>query len=322
MKRREFLLTAAAAPFAPFALPQLASAATERHGLVLVTADLAAHIVVVDGATGAVRRRIATREAPRAIERVGRAGAIVAHTTEGVVSLIDGDRGRVEKVLTGFQHPRYVAVHPRQEFAYVTDSEAGEVVVVDLRRKAVVRRIDVHGPARHVSISASGTRLWTALGSIASHVAVLDTSTPDRPRLLRRVAPPFLAHDVVINSNAGSVWVTSGDHRRIAIYRLNGAKLLGQLAADAAPQHVGFVAGRAFVASGDDGSVRVHDAATGRLQRTTKVPVGSYNVTTGGGRVATPSLERGTIVILDRTGRVQHERHVAASSHDACWINA
>ena len=50
------------------------------------------------------------------------------------------------------------------------------------------------------------------------------------------------------------------------------------------------------------------------------VPVGSFNVTTGGGRVATPSLERGSIVILDRAGRVLHERHVAASSHDACWI--
>ena len=116
--------------------------------------------------------------------------------------------------------------------------------------------------------------------------------------------------------------MTSGDRGRIAIYRLNGAKLLGQIAAAAAPQHVAFVAGRAFVASGDDGSVRVHDGASGRLQRTTGVPVGSYNVTTGGGRVATPSLERGTIAILDRAGRLQHERHVAASSHDACWINA
>ena len=73
MKRREFLLVAAATPFA---LPHLATAATARHGLVLVTADLASHIVVVDGATGRVRRRIATREAPRAIERVGRANAV------------------------------------------------------------------------------------------------------------------------------------------------------------------------------------------------------------------------------------------------------
>ena len=298
----------------------MAAGATARHGLVLVTADLAAHIVVVDGATGRVRRRIATREAPRAIERVSRAGAIVAHTTEGLVSLIDGDNRRVDKVLRGFQHPRYVAVHPRQEFAYVTDSAAGEVAVIDLRRQAVVRRVDVGGPARHVSISARGTRLWTALGSTAPHLAVLDTSTPERPRLLRRVRPPFLAHDVAIPSNYGSVWVTSGDRGRIAIYRLNGAKLIGQITAAASPQHVAFMAGRAFVASGDDGSVRVHDAASGRLQRTTTVPAGSFNVTAGGGRGGDPSLERGSIVILDRAGRVLHERHVAASSHDACWI--
>jgi DNA-binding beta-propeller fold protein YncE len=319
MKRRDFLLAAAAAPFA---LPQLATGASGRHALVLVTADLASHVVVVDGATGRVRRRIATREAPRAIERVGRSNAIVAHTTEGVVSLIDGDNRRVDRVLTGFQHPRYVAVHPRQEIAYVTDSAAGEVVVIDLLRGRIVRRIDVGGPARHVSISTSGTRLWTALGSTAARIAVLDTRQPDRPKLLREVAPPFLAHDVVIAPRLGTVWVTSGDHRRIAIYDLNGARLRHQMEGAAPPQHVAFVAGRAFVASGDDGTVRVHDASGGRLQRTTRVPVGSYNVTTGGERVATPSLERGTIVILDRAGRLQHERHVAVSSHDACWISA
>ncbi len=317
MKRREFLLAAAATPFA---LPQLATAATDRHGLVLVTADLASHIVVVDGATGRVRRHIATREAPRAIERVGRANAVVAHTTEGLVSLIDGDHRRVDKVLRGFQHPRYVAVHPRQEFAYVTDSAAGEVVVIDLRRRAVVRRVDAGGPARHLSISTSGTRLWTALGSKASRIAVLDTSVPDRPRLLRTIRPPFLAHDVVNVPHRGRVWVTSGDHRRIAIYDRDGSRLRWQMKGAAPPQHVAFVAGRAFVASGDDGTVHVHDAGTGQLQRTTRVPVGSFNVTTGGGRVATPSLSSGTIVILDRAGRVRHERDVAASSHDACWI--
>lgn len=318
MRRREFLLTAAAAPFA---LPHLAEAA-DRHALVLVTADLAAHVVVVDGATGRVRRRIATREGPRAIERFGRAGAVVAHTTEGVVSLLDGDRRRVDRVLRGFEHPRYTAVHPLQRIAYVSDSAAGEVVVIDLARRAVIRRVAVGGPARHLSISRSGTRLWTALGSTASRLAVLDTSEPERPRLLRRVTPPFLAHDVVISADAGAVWVTSGNHRRIAIYELNGARLRNQIDGAAAPQHVAFVAGRAFVASGDDGSLRVHDTATGRLQRTTRIPVGSFNVTAGGDRVATPSLERGTIVILDRTGRVQHERQVSAAAHDACWIDA
>ncbi len=317
MKRREFLLAAAATPFA---LPQLASGAGARHGLVLVTADLAAHIVVVDGATGNVRRRIATREAPRAIERWGRSDAIVAHTTEGVVSLIDGANRRVDRVLRGFEHPRYIAVHPRREFAYVSDSAAGEVVVIDLIRRTVLRRVDVGGPARHLSISTSGTRLWTALGSKAARLAVLDTSDPARPRVLRRVAPPWLAHDVVIAPHSGTAWVTSGDRGRIAIYRLDGARIRGQIDAGAAPQHVAFVAGRAFVASGDDGTVRIHDAQTAQLQRTTRVPTGSFNVTTGGDRVATPSLSRGTIVILDRAGRLQHERHVAASSHDACWI--
>ena len=280
MKRREFLLAAAAAPFA---LPHLATAATARHGLVLVTADLASHIVVVDAATGRVRRRIATREAPRAIERVGRSARSWRTPRRASSASSTATTGACTKVLSGFQHPRYVAVHPRQEFAYVTDSEAGEVVVIDLRRKTVVRRLDVGG--------AGAPRLHLGQRHAALDGARLDRVAPRGARheharpaeLLRRVTPPFLAHDVAIASNYGSVWVTSGDRGRIAIYRLNGAKLIGQIAAAAAPQHVAFVAGRAFVASGDDGSVRVHDGASGRLQRTTAVPVGSYNVTAGGG---------------------------------------
>ena len=54
--------------------------------------------------------------------------------------------------------------------------------------------------------------------------------------------------------------------------------------------------------------------------RTTAVPVGSYNVQSGGGLVLTPSLERGTLCVLRGSGRLDHELHVARSSHDACVV--
>jgi hypothetical protein len=90
------------------------------------------------------------------------------------------------------------------------------------------------------------------------------------------------------------------------------------LAADAAPQHVTFLDGRAFITSGDDGTLRVYDERTVRPLRTTGVPVGSYNVQFAAGRVITPSLNTGTLCVLDSHG-VEHARvRVAASSHDAC----
>jgi hypothetical protein len=83
---------------------------------------------------------------------------------------------------------------------------------------------------------------------------------------------------------------------------------------------VTFIGGRAYVTSGDDGTLRIHDATDGRLLGATRVPVGSYNVQEGRGVVMTPSLERGTLCVLDRSGRLVHELRVAQSSHDACVV--
>jgi len=92
-----------------------------------------------------------------------------------------------------------------------------------------------------------------------------------------------------------------------------------ELAADAAPQHVSFGAGRAYVASGDGGSLRVH-ALDGRLLHTARVPRGSYNVQRAGAYVLTPSLGTGTLTLLDARGRVRHIIRVADAAHDACML--
>ena len=132
--------------------------------------------------------------------------------------------------------------------------------------------------------------------------------------------PPYLAHDVGFAPAApsGSPRATAAT---IGVYDARG-ELRFRIGADAPPQHVTFLGGRAYVASGDDGTLRVHDAASGRLLRTTRVPVGSYNVQQGLGLVLTPSLERGTLCVVRRSGALEHELRVARSSHDACLVTA
>jgi hypothetical protein len=83
---------------------------------------------------------------------------------------------------------------------------------------------------------------------------------------------------------------------------------------------VTFLGGNAYVASGDDGTLRVQSLRDGRVLHTTSVPVGSYNVQEGWGWIMTPSLERGTFCVLDARGRLRHRARVAASSHDACFV--
>jgi hypothetical protein len=300
MDRRRFLLAAAAAPFALRELP-----------VVLVTADTDAHVVAVDLLTGLVRTRIQTRPGPRSIERVG-SSAVVAHTAVGEVSIIRGLA--VRHVLDGFVEPRYTASARNGRHAFVTDSGNAELVTIDVERGSVVGRLKLRLWPRHLSLSRDGRTLWVGLGTASSELAVVDVSDPRRARLGGRVQPPFPAHDVGF-SPSGRVWVTAGEARSVAVY--DGAEVR-TLAADAAPHHVTFLAGRAFVTSGDDGTLRVYDEPSARLLRTTRIPVGSYNVQYAAGRVLTPSLARGTLCVLDDRGRLRSERTVAASSHDAC----
>ena len=316
MNRREFLALAAAAPFAvrsgaAFALPA---------PLALATCDTEARLAVVDVAAGRVVHSIPVLPDPRSVERVGAGGALVCHTNVGALSIIDGRTLRVRHVLHDFVQPRYTAAHPDGRHAFVTDSGSKEVVAVDLSSGRSLGRLHLGGWARHLTLDPAGRTLWVGLGNVAAHLAVVDVSDPARPKFVRSVTPPFLAHDVGFLPDGEHLWVTSGDEGKMAIYHASGeARLL--LSADAAPQHVTFGAGVAYVTSGAAGTFRVHSLRDGKVLRTTPIPVGSYNVQQGtGGRVLTPSLDRGTLCILDAHGALLHEVHVAASSHDACFI--
>jgi hypothetical protein len=311
--RREFLLAAAVVPFALRAAPAWGGGTP----LALVTADLESRIVVVDPLGGSVVRHISTAAGPRSIESVRGGLAVVAHTSLGRLSVVDGRRVLAE--VSGFGEPRYTAAHPNGRLAYVTDSARGDVAVLHVVRGKVLARVPLGGPARHVSISSDGRTLWVALGSKAERVVVLDVSRATRPRVVGRIAPPFLAHDVGFVPNGRQVWVTSGSEHALAVYDVRTRRRVAALRSDAPPQHVTFIGGRAFVTSGDDNVLRVY-TLDGQLLRTTPVPWGSYNVQQGWGRVLTPSLQEGTICVLDARGALVTRERVARSSHDAAFL--
>ena len=319
MNRRQFLLTVGAVPIL---LRDDASALAQRLGggpLALVTADTEAHVVAVGLLDGRVHARIATLPGPRSIQTVG-LDAVVAHTSEGAVSIVDPIRRRVRRTIDGFDQPRYAAASSDGRYAYVTDSLRGEVVAVDATDGRIAGRTPVDGPARHITISPFGSTLWVALGSSAERIAILDLSKPDRPRVARTIRPPFLAHDVGFVPGGRNVWVTSGKkgEEAVLIYDVATGRTLRRLRAGTPPQHVTFLSGAAHVSSGDDGTLRIFSLTTGKLLRTTAIPLGSYNVQEAWGVVLTPSLTTGTLCVVDRRGRVDLRRQVAASSHDAC----
>ena len=310
MNRREFV---AAAVVTPFSL-RTALAAAARAPFALVTCDEEARLAVVDLAAFRIERWIACPAGPRAIELVADR-AVVAHWALGSVSVVD--RHRVVHVIDDVGEPRYAAAHPDGVHAFVTDSSHG-LAVVAAQRGRVVGRVPLPGWPRHVSLDPAGRTAWVGLGTSSTQVAVVNVSEPRRPHRLALVAPPFRAHDVGVSPDGREVWVTSGATGETAIYAA-GRRLRSTLGADAAPQHVTFGPGVAYVTSGDSGTLRVHSLTSGRLLRTTRIPVGSYNVQHGRGRVITPSLSRGTLTILDARGALLASVPVSSSCHDACF---
>lgn len=307
--RREFLVGAAAVALAPRSL------AAPRARRVLVTADLESHIVVVDAGSGAVLRHIPTHAYPRSIETVGDA-AVVCHSELGLVSVIRGDV--VRHVLAGFGEPRYTAAHPDGRHAYVTDAKRGDVALIDALAGRVLTRVPVGPLARHVTIDRDARRLWVALGSKASQVAVLGLDGV-RPRLLHRFDPPALSHDVGFAPDGRHAWVSAGEGRELAVYDLRTGRVVARPSAGWPPQHVTFSAGHAFVTSGWSGSLQVH-TLEGRELLSVPVPVGSYNVQQADGIVVTPALGYGWLTTVTPAGHVVRTRKVARSSHDACVL--
>jgi len=288
--------------------------------LALVTADEEARLVVVELATGRVRRYVKTLAKPRSIETVG-AAAVVAHSELGAVSIVKSRTLSVAHVLRGFGEPRYTAAHPDGRHAYVTDAKRGEIVVLDVAAGRTVGRAHVGAKARHLTIDPAGRKLWVSLGAKARHIAVVDITRRAQPRLLGLVTPPFLAHDVGWTPDRARVWVSSGDRSSLAVYDATTHELLSRPRADLPPQHITFRGGRAYVTSGESATLRVH-GRDGRVLRTTAVADDSYNVQQAHGWVVTPALGRGTLCILDASGRLLHRRQVARSSHDACIVVA
>lgn len=245
------------------------------------------------------------------------------------MTLLDGLR--VRAVLEAFGKPRYTAVprRPRSpraaRLAYVTDSARGELVTIDVVGARVVHRLDLGGPARHVTVSPDGSRLWTALGSQAAEVAVVDLASPRRPRLRRTITPPWRAHDVAFAPDGATVWVTSGDRDELALFPSHGGSPRFVLAADRPPQHVAFrdwgpAPGLAYVTSGKDGAMRVQRADDGRPLRRAAIPRGSYNVASSGRWVVSPSLDARTLAVLSAAGAPVARLRVAPAAHDACIL--
>jgi DNA-binding beta-propeller fold protein YncE len=298
------------------------ASASVRGGqpVALVTAEKENALLVV-ALDGTVIRRIALPAGPQNVDAPGSGGGtfVVASPAAGAVTLLDERTLRVVKILRGFGAPHLAAVAPGGRWAYVTDDPRGLLVVIDLARRRVVRRVDVGAGAHHLTVSPDGSRIWVALGERTRTIVVLDSSRPARPVVVGRFDPGFGAHDVVFAQDGRRVWVTADDRADLTVFDAATRKRLFTVPAAAPPQHVLFAHGRAYVTSGNASLLEVVDPTHGRVLSSVRVPYGSFNLAAGGGYVLVSSLFRGTLTELDERGRVLRTLHVAGATRDVAF---
>ena len=73
-----------------------------------------------------------------------------------------------------------------------------------------------------------------------------------------------------------------------------------------------------YVASGESGALRTYRLGDAKLLGTRRIPAGSYNVCAQAGRMVTPSLDVGTLTLLDARGL--RSVRIAPNAHDACLV--
>src|ERR1051326_1114621 len=128
-------------------------------------------------------------------------GPAVVVDPHGTVTLLAWHTLRPLKVLHGFVEPEVAAIAPGDRYAYVSDAGSGDVSVIDLDRRRLVRHVFVGYQAHHLDFSPDGKRLWVALGETASTIVRLDTSSLRRPRVVGRIHPRVTAHGIEFSPN-------------------------------------------------------------------------------------------------------------------------
>ena len=310
MKRALLLL-------AVLAVPASHAARMGGHPVALVTAETENQLLVVGLTTGKVEQRLRMPADPQNVEADDRT-VVVVSSRAGAVTLLDAKRLRVTRTFRGFASPHIAKLSPDGGYAYVTDDTRGQLVVIGLARKQILRRVFVGLGAHHMDFSPDGRRLWIALGERARTVVLLTTMQRARPRVVGRFEPGGLVHDLAFAPGGRRVWITYDDRPSVGVFDARTRRLLFTIPGGSPPQHVAF-GHFAFVTSGNDGRLRIF-SRRGRLQGVAHTPDGSFNLGLGGGLVLMSSLTQGTVTSFRGNGHLLWTRKLAPAARDVALV--
>jgi DNA-binding beta-propeller fold protein YncE len=283
----------------------------------LVAAETENSLVVVDLATGHVRRRITLAADPEYVDAEDKNGPVVVVSARaGAVTILDGRTLRPLRVLRGFGSPHIPAFSPDRKWLYVTDDARGQLDVIRLSTDRVVARLFVGLQAHHFAFTPDQRQVWVALSQSARTLVIVDTTDPARPRVVGRFDPGFFAHTLLFTPDGSRVWITSASSDQIGVFSASTHRLLFRVPAGAPPQHIVFDGAVAYVASGYGSQIEMVKLATGQVLKTASAPYGSFELDASGRYVASSSLLRGTLAIYTRQLQLLRTIQIAPAAED------
>ncbi len=231
-------------------------------------------------------------------------GPAVVVDPHGTVTLLGWHTRDRSRTLHGFVEPEVAAIAPDDRYAYISDAGSGRLVVIDLKRRAIVGKVFVGVQAHHLDFSPDGRRLWVALGETATTIVRLDTTNLARPRVVGRIHPRMTAHGIEFSPDGRTVWVTSSAAPFVTVFNAANGKAVREIAAGKGPQEIAFSGRRAIVTSGYGSSLEAVSWRTYGRHGSVSMPYGSFNLATYGGEAVTSSVLNGYVTEL-RTGTLK-----------------
>ncbi len=115
---------------------------------------------------------------------------------------------------------------------YVANSDAGQVMLVDLHRGKVIHRIDVPAEPTGLALSPDGTRLFVTCASPQSTVGVID---PRRGELIATIPAGHTAMGPVVTPDGKRLYVCNRFDNDVSVIDLEAGREIARLAAAREP---------------------------------------------------------------------------------------
>ncbi len=231
----------------------------------------------------------------RQVYVLSQAGAALSAIAE------DGDRIAFSIPLD--KAPAALALAPGTEIAYVTHPDLGQVSVVDLAGRRVLRTLAVAGSPFGIAAAKDG-RLFVADWN-GAHVSVLDTRDGGPAKTIAVGRAP--AH-VVLTSDETRLFVANRESNSVSVVRTADLSIAATIPVDKAPFALALSPdGRSlYVGNVQSGTVSVID--TERLEVMKTLPSGAMPygaaVTPDGARTLITNQQANTVSVLQRGGVV------------------